>query len=156
MRGSEILDLTDANELPQGLLITRRKGSRANITLWNDRLKAIWDNLKATRDQILTDRNQPKPTNPKDRYLLISDRTGDKINESTLQTAWQRIRATAVATATANNIPFEPFNLHDLKRKGITDTNGTLAEKMDASGHRSPGMMNIYNVEKKEVTPTKG
>jgi hypothetical protein len=43
-----------------------------------------------------------------------------------------------------------------VKRKGITETDGTLAEKMDASGHRSPGMMNIYNVEKKEVTPTKG
>ncbi|MCQ8104313.1 hypothetical protein NP590_09360, partial [Methylomonas sp. SURF-2] len=31
MRLSEVLDLTDANELPEGLLIKRRKRSRDNI-----------------------------------------------------------------------------------------------------------------------------
>lgn len=34
MRLSEVLDLTDADAKPEGLLIRRRKGSKNNITAW--------------------------------------------------------------------------------------------------------------------------
>ena len=39
----------------------------------------------------------------------------------------------------------ERFGLHDLKRKGITDTLGTRADKQEASGHKSEAMMDIYD-----------
>ena len=40
----------------------------------------------------------------------------------------------------------ERFSLHDLKRKGITDYKGTRHEKQEGSGHRSPGMMDVYDL----------
>ncbi|POZ53509.1 integrase [Methylovulum psychrotolerans] len=92
---------------------------------------------------MLAKHEQPPPINIKNASCLLANGWGNKLSELDMQTAWQRIRATTVATATANNISFEPFNLHDLKRKGITDTDGTLAGKMDPSRHRSPEMMNI-------------
>jgi hypothetical protein len=67
MRLSEVLDMTDANELPTGLLIKRRKGSRDNITAWNDRLKAAWQTALTTRNQIVSKRKQPHPFRPNRR-----------------------------------------------------------------------------------------
>ena len=40
----------------------------------------------------------------------------------------------------------ERFGLHDLKRRGITDTKGTRHEKQEASGHRSASMMDTYDL----------
>lgn len=155
MRVIEVLDLTDANELENGLKVSRRKGSRTNVTTWQPRLRAAWYGLKNKRDAILAERKQPLPIDIKKRFLFISERTGNKLSESAMQTAWQRVRELAVADAAEKGIPFTPFNIHDLKRKGITDTDGTLSEKMDASGHRSAEMMNIYDVGTKEVAPTR-
>jgi hypothetical protein len=41
-------------------------------------------------------------------------------------------------------VQYTHFTFHDLKRKGVTDTDGN---KQDASGHRSAAMLNIYNVK---------
>jgi hypothetical protein len=41
-------------------------------------------------------------------------------------------------------IEFNHFTFHDLKRKGISDTEG---DKMKASGHRSPEMINVFDVK---------
>jgi hypothetical protein len=38
------------------------------------------------------------------------------------------------------------FGLRDLKRKGITDTPGTRADKQQTSGHRSECMMDVYDM----------
>ncbi len=56
MRSIEVLNMTDANELPEGLLIKRNKGSRDNITLWNEHLRKIWENAKAHRNNILANK----------------------------------------------------------------------------------------------------
>jgi hypothetical protein len=37
----------------------------------------------------------------------------------------------------------------------VTDTKGNLAEKQEASGHKSQSMMNIYNVKPSVVKPAK-
>jgi len=37
----------------------------------------------------------------------------------------------------------EKFTIHDLKRKGVTDTSG---DKLAASGHRDPAMLKVYDV----------
>ena len=50
---------------------------------------------------------------------------------------------------------FKNFAFHDLKRKGVTDTEGTEEDKMRASGHRSRQMMTVYNKEVPVVKPTK-
>ena len=151
MRLSEVLDLTDANELPEGLLIKRRKGSRDNITEWNIRLRTAWDHTVMKRNSILADRKQPHPIKPEDRHVIISDRTGDKIMVNSLKTAIGRITVATKQAAKDKDINWVPFTFHDLKRKGVSDTTGN---KQDASGHRTASMMNVYDVRMKTVKPS--
>jgi hypothetical protein len=47
------------------------------------------------------------------------------------------------------------FTLHGLKHKGVTETQGTRAEKKDASGHRSDAAFDVYDHELK-VVPAAG
>jgi integrase len=153
MRLSEVLDMTDANELPTGLLIKRRKGSRDNITAWNDRLKTAWQTAVTTRNQILSQRKQPHPFRPEDRFVFISERTGDPIQVSSLKTAIGRITTTAQTEADRLGIQWTRFTFRDLKRKGVSDTPGN---KQDASGHRNASMLNIYDVKLKTVELSSG
>jgi site-specific recombinase XerC len=153
MRMCEVLDLTDANELPEGLLVKRRKGSKTNITEWQPRLKTLWEQLKQKRADILNHRHQPHPIHANQRHLFISERTGDKIDISTLQTAMNRVTAQAEAQAKQTGVTFNRFTFHDLKRRGISDTPAN--ERMASSGHRSPEMMKVYAVKPDIVKPTK-
>jgi hypothetical protein len=150
---SEVMDLTDANERDDGLIIYRRKGSKTNITSWEPRLRAIWDALKQKRNTILSDRKQPHPILADRRFLFISERTGDKINISSMQTAMQRINGIAEEQAMADGVEFNPFTFHDLKRKGISDTDAS--DRMASAGHRSADMMRVYDVKPDIVKPTK-
>lgn len=152
MRLSEVLDLTDANELENGLLIRRRKGSKNTIVTWEPRLKQNWDAIKQKRNEILTKRKQPHPIKPDQRHLFISERTGDKITEGALKNAKDRVSKEAIEQAKTDKVNYIPFTFHDVKRKGVSDTEG---DKMKASGHRSPGMMTIYDVKTEVVKPTK-
>ncbi len=153
MRMCEVMDLTDANEQDNGLIIYRRKGYKTNITEWQPRLRAIWDELKQKRTEILNDRKQPSPIRADQRHLFISERTGDKLNISSLQTAMQRINALAKDQAQKDGVEFTHFTFHDLKRKGISDTDAP--DRMASAGHRSPGMMKVYDVKPDVVQPTK-
>ena len=153
MRMCEVLDLTDANEQADGLIIYRRKGSKTNITGWQPRLRAIWDDLKQKRNAILQDRRQPSPIRAENRYLFISEHTGDRIVNSSLKTAMNRIGKAAEEQAKLDGVEFNHFTFHDLKRKGISDTG--INERMASAGHRSPDMMKIYDVKPDIVQPTK-
>ncbi|TPQ24901.1 tyrosine recombinase XerC [Methylomonas koyamae] len=150
MRLAEVLDLTDANDLPEGLLVKRRKNSRDNIVKWTPALRAIWDAAAAKRNRILADRKQPHPIKADQRYLFISERTGDRIQVSSLKTALSRIGQTAEEEAAKRGIDFVRFTFHDLKKKGVTET---IGDKQRASGHRSASMMNIYDLELAVVDP---
>lgn len=141
MRLSEVIDLTDTNALPDGLLVKRRKGSRDNIVAWTDHLSALWKAAISKRDEILASKNKPLPS---DRPIFISDRTGDRIMRESLKTAKGRIDKQAKAKAVELGMTYTHFTFHDLKRKGVTDTNGN---KQEASGHRNAAMLNIYDVK---------
>jgi hypothetical protein len=43
--------------------------------------------------------------------------------------------------------------MHDFKRKGITDTVGTRADKQQASGHKDESMMDVYDLSVPLVRP---
>jgi len=92
------------------------------------------------RNEILRKRKQPTPIKPDMRYIFISERTGNKIQSSSLKTALSRIGKLAEERAKEQNIEFARFTFHDLKRKGISDTDG---DKLKASGHRTASMLNI-------------
>lgn len=152
MRLCEVLSLNDAQELENGLLIKRRKGSRTNITEWNDRLRAIWDDLKQKRAAIFQDRRQPSPIRAEDRYLFVSEHTGDRINDHTFKTAWQRVMKMAEEQAKKEGVEFTRFTFHDLKKKSISDFDG---DKMAASGHRTQAMVNLYDLSIPLIKPTR-
>ncbi len=150
MRLSEVIDLTDADERPNGLYIRRRKGSRDNITAWSPRLEQAWKEAQAKRNNIIAEKHLPAHLQPERRYLFISERTGDRIVASSLKTAKARVDQQAKEKATSMSFDYVPFTFHDIKRKAITETTGN---KLEASGHRTPSMMNIYDVSVAVVKP---
>ncbi|ANF56114.1 integrase [Halotalea alkalilenta] len=143
LRGIEVVTLTDANTLPEGLKTNRRKGSRDNIVAWTPRLQAAWDAAVQRRANIWEKRGRAVPLNPARRPLIIS-RNGDALQKSSFDSAWQRFIHNAMEDG-AIDIE-DRFGLHDLKRRGITDTEGNRHDKQDAAGHRSPAMMDVYDL----------
>jgi site-specific recombinase XerC len=143
LRGIEVVTLTDANELKEGVQTNRRKGSRDNIVRWTPRLRAAWDDAKAYRTKIWTVRSFPTPLHPERRPLIVSSH-GTALSKSGLDTAWQRFMTKAIEAGVL--LEEQRYGLHDLKRRGITDTPGNRADKQQASGHRDESMLDIYDL----------
>ncbi len=151
LRGIEVVTLTDANELEEGLLTNRRKGSRDNIVRWTPRLRAVWDGAKAIRARAWERRKSPVPIAASKRYIIVASH-GGPLRKTSLDTAWQRFITLAIADGEIG--AEDRFALHDLKRRGITDTSGTRADKQEASGHRDAKMMDVYDYSLPVVAPS--
>jgi hypothetical protein len=150
LRGIEVVTLSDANATDEGLLTNRRKGSRDNIVRWTPRLRAAFDAAQARRQAIWSSKKMPVPLTADRRYLFVAAH-GGALNKSSLDSAFQRLILLAIEEGiiTAD----ERFGLHDLKRRGVTDTAGTRADKQEASGHRSESMMDVYDLSVPVVDP---
>jgi hypothetical protein len=150
MRGAEVLLLTDAHELEDGLAISRLKGSRDNVVKWNDRLLVAWEAAKALRQRIIDKKKITLSSYPDERFIFVS-RLGRPLAKGGFDTAWQRM----ITGALAANVITEAdrFSPHDLKRMGVTYTKGNRAVKQEASGHRSAAMMDIYDKSLPLVSP---
>ena len=72
MRFSEVIDLSDADELPEGLYIRRRKGSKDNITEWSPRLEQAWKSAKEMRNKIQAENAYLQKLNPKNVRSLLA------------------------------------------------------------------------------------
>lgn len=151
LRGIEVVTLTDANELTEGLQTNRRKGSRDNVVSWTPRLREAWNSARAYRTAIWTKKSIPTPAAPERRPAIVAIHGGALV-KSSLDSAWQRFITTAIADGVIQ--AEQRFALHDLKRKGITDSPGTRADKQQASGHRSAAMLDIYDLSVPVVTPS--
>ena len=147
LRGSEVLDLTDTDVLPDGLRNRRRKGSLTNGTTWTPELRAAVATLQARRKRIDKARGFV-PLAPGGRPLLVAP-DGEVLDKSSLDSAWQRFMRLAMDPDDGVLAPEERFTLHGLKHKGITDTGGTRAAKKDASGHRTVRAFDRYDHELK-------
>jgi site-specific recombinase XerC len=150
LRGIESLTLTDAHATDVGLVSNRRKGSRDNVTEWCPSLRVAWQAALERRAAIVARRRLPVPLRPEARPVFLAD-SGEPLSKSGLDTAWQRFMALAVKEGilTAE----ERFGLHDMKRRGITDTAGTRADKQQASGHKSAAMVDVYDQSLPRVKP---
>lgn len=150
LRGIEVTDLTDAHAEQAGVRSERRKGSRDNVTLWNDELRATWKWLATYRQEVTDEHKVPVPLKPERRRLLVSQ-SGTPLTKSALDSAWQRMIAMAIReeVITAE----QRFGLHGLKHRGITDTAGNRADKQDAAGHATPEMTNRYAHDLPHVPP---
>lgn len=108
-------------------------------------------NCRTSERKPLTAR-KPVQLKPENRYLVVSQ-SGDPLVKSSFDSAWQRM----IKMAIAENIitPEDRFSLHGLKHRGVTDTEGTRADKKDASGHKSDAAFNVYDHEMQTVKPPK-
>lgn len=143
LRGIEVVTLAESAATAAGLRTNRRKGSRDNIVTWTPRLRAAWSALITRRDEIWRRKRLPVPIHADQRAVVVG-RDGRRLARAGLSTAWQDFMTAAVAAGVIKQE--QRFGLHDLKRKGITDTAGTRADKQDASGHRSAGMLDVYDL----------
>ncbi len=129
MRMSEILSARREQILEEGFDTKRLKGSNDTITRWSDRL------IKA----INYDGGQVKSV------FIIHDKRGQRITTSAFKSAWTRLKKRMQQAG------IEPFNFHDLKAAGISDFDG---DKLQASGHRDPKMLKVYDRKKHIVDAT--
>tara|TARA_R100001369_G_scaffold92491_1_gene137885 strand:- start:111 stop:1262 length:1152 start_codon:yes stop_codon:yes gene_type:complete len=150
LRGVETRTLTEDKLLENGLQCDRRKGSKGNITVYNDRLLFALNSSITRRDQIWKKQNHVIPKRAEDKLIIVNN-AGEAISLDSFHSSWQKFIAFAIIDEiiTAD----ERFSLHDLKRKGISDTTGTGSDKKDASGHRSDSMMQVYDKSVPVVLP---
>ncbi len=150
LRGIEVITLTDANRTDLGVVTNRRKGSRDNVTLWDDEMRAAWDALVAYRADRLNATRRATLMRPEQRYIVVSQ-SGTPLRRSSLDSAWQRLMAAAI---TAGVIAAEDyFTLHGLKHRGVTDTGGNIGDKQEAGGHVDQRMTARYNHDLPVVKP---
>lgn len=150
LRGIEVVTLTDAHALPEGLMSNRRKGSRDNVTRWNPALRAAWDDLARIRAEAIARVSRPVPLKASDRAIVVAQ-DGFALTKSGFDSSWQRLVRLAIAEGVL--APEERFALHGLKHRGVTDTPGTRHHKKDASGHRSEAAFDGYDHELQVVEP---
>ncbi len=150
LRGIETLTLTEAQADDVGIRTQRRKGSRDNVVRWNPRLRSAWDAATAYRRGIVERATRITPLRAEDRMVILAEH-GEPLTKSGLDTAWQRFIKLAIEEEIIT--PDQRFGLHDLKRKGGTDTPGTFADKQQALG-LTEHMMKTYDKSVPEVAPS--
>jgi len=133
-RGQDIRKLTMADIREEGLFIRQAKTGKAQIKLWNDRLRAVVDRAK----EIRRERNQLCTA------LLVSE-AGGPFTEFGLKSLWRRAKR-RYSEATGTTID---WTFHDIKAKGISDFQG---DKQTFSGHKSRAMMERYNRDVDKTT----
>ena len=142
LRGIEARQLTDEHILEEGLLCERVKGSKTNITLWDDRLRSVVNRCIADRDAIWAKKKRPYPMRPDKRFLLVNN-SGDPLTADGWQSIWRNFLDGAIEAELMTAEQW--FGLHDMKRRGTTDTEGTAEDKLEATGHKSRAMLDIYD-----------
>lgn len=150
LRGIETITLTDANELEAGVQTNRRKGSRDNVVVWNDELREAWDYAKQLRQEVRNRHRLPTPALKQHRHLFLRD-DNSHISRQTLGKAMKRLVDMAIDEGVITQDQY--FTLHPVKRRGTTDTKGNRKDKQTATGHKSEGMLDIYDFELPEVNP---
>lgn len=139
LRRCEVIALECLRDLrDDGVLARRRKGSRHQVVGYSQRLEAAIAAAKALHGKVQL------------RHLIIT-RRGDAYTDNGLSKSFDRARARALRKGTLR----VPFNFHDLKRKGVSDFEGTDTEKLDSAGHRDRRTAEIYNVRPSLTRPTR-
>ena len=140
-RGAETLDIKlsdiDPNRATGGINVTRRKGSKSNFIEWSDRLYAAY--------QAATALHKKHKVLQIDAPLIISSQ-GRTLTRSGLDSAMQRLKKRMIERGLGTVF----WTLHDLKRKGCSDSNDDRI-----AGHVSPQMRERYNVKQERRKPAR-
>lgn len=150
LRGIETLTLTESQATDEGLQTNRRKRSRDSLVLWSPRLSEAWVAAVARRCAIIERHRLPVQLRADQRFLFLAEH-GEPLQKTSLDSTWQRFIQLALAEGVI--AADERFSLHDLKRKGGTDTAGNRADRQDALGV-SDAMMKVYDKSVPRVKPS--
>jgi|TARA_R110002073_G_scaffold213579_1_gene373958 site-specific recombinase XerD len=142
LRGIEVRHLTDDHILSDGLMCERAKGSSTNVTLWDDRLQHVINKCVDDRDALWKKKGRAYPLRPEHRFLVVNN-SGDCLTKSGWQSIWRSFLERAIKAEIM--VEEDWFGLHDIKRRGTTDTEGTAEVKLEATGHKSRAMLPIYD-----------
>ena len=134
-RIGDVVKLSMADVLKDGLYIAQGKTGKKQIKLWSERL------TQAVNDC----RSLPRKSNVTTLFL-ISKADGSKYTVRAIQAQYKRACDKAGVTAAT---------FHDLKAKGVSDFDGTLAEKQDAAGHTTASQTAKYDRKIKTVRSVK-
>ncbi|MEF2156374.1 integrase [Luteimonas sp. FXH3W] len=152
MRGSEVADINDADIRDDGIYCRRLKGSDDNFTEFSPRLEAAVIELRAQRKAIWERHGRAIPMRATRRPLIVST-TGEAISKGAIDSAWNRMWSNILQSGYLE--PEDRFKLHGLKHRGISDTEGTLADAREASGHKTEQMTVRYRHKVSRVKPVK-
>jgi integrase len=134
-RLGDVMKLTMRDVLEDGLYIEQGKTGKKQIKLWSNRL------LKAVENARNLPRKQGMTT-----IFLMSKPDGSKYSQRTIQAQYSdACKSVGVVGAT----------FHDLKSKSISDFEGTLADKQNASGHKTLAQTASYDRKIQKVKTTR-
>ena len=145
LRGVETRNITDEHIKNDVLLAERRKGSGTNKIEFNDRLRAAVNHLLECRGNIWAQRKLQIPFKASERPVVINTQ-GERLKASAYHSSWQRFITSCIDQGIIT--PEERFSMHDLKRKGITDTT-----EINAGEHLDERMKGVYDKSIRTVKP---
>ncbi len=129
--------------------MARQRGSKDNITRWDATLKTAVDEAKALRAKIWNKRGKATSIRAENRLLIVG-KSGQAISGRTWQNAWRRFLELDIEEGIMTKD--EWFGLHDMKRRGTTDTLRTKVEKLEATG-LSERVLPVYDKSVPIVDP---
>lgn len=144
VRKIEVLTAKRKQILDEGFDTLRRKRSRDGITAWSPRLRYSID--LAQKNPRATKSNPDNSVGRFSQWLVTSD-AGKRITVRGFNSAWQRHMPIAVDLGYVEN----RFTLHDLKRKGASDSE----QDATVTTGNSSAMTRVYDVSKLKAKPTK-
>ncbi|EHD22107.1 MULTISPECIES: tyrosine-type recombinase/integrase [Brenneria] len=140
-RQGDILALTEQQILDAGIYIAQGKTGKRQIKAWTPRLRAA----------VSLARSLPLEPGFSSIYVLKQPR-GQRYTRDGFNSRWRK--AKAAARAAFPHLNFD-FTFHDLKAKGVSDLDGTLAEKQAISGHMTISQTARYD-RKIQIVPVVG
>jgi integrase len=126
-RGVETLDIRLSHCTTEGITVYRRKGSRDNLILWTERLKAAYESaltLHAVRDITVAD------------PYLLPNRDGSQLQRSSLSSYQSDLKL----LMQKEGVEHVYWTMQELKAKGVSDS-----EDKTVAGHKTEAMRQRYD-----------
>jgi site-specific recombinase XerC len=135
-RKADVVKLHKSQLLDSGIYIKQGKTGKKQIKEWGPRLRKAVATAKAEDSRI-------------ESMFVFQQKNG---NPFALASFDQRWRKSIIKAREVTKLALD-FTFHDLKAKGVSDFEGTTAEKQFASGHKTESQIRVYD-RKVAVVPT--
>ena len=128
-RVGDVIKMRHSQMTHDGIYIRQGKTGKQQVKAWNDQLRMAVESAQ-------------KLSGGASSQYVICQPDGSPYTYDGIYSAWRRAKAAAKARHPSINLD---FTIHDLKAKGISDFDGTTAEKQDFSGHKTMAQVAVYD-----------